>query len=273
MVRFRPILVALSVVFWLSAVLSVATAADGTVDAVKRVLVVYENETTLPAAMEVAQGLHRGLDERLPTGFEIYSDYLDTVRFPGPDRERRLVDDMAAKYAGISLDAVMAVGPGALQFMLDNRSRIAAGVPLIFGAVNERRIEHQSFPPDVRGVISHFDVGKTIELARRLQPDAKKVAVVTGSSEFDRSWNKIAREVLNADHPNLEAVFLSDLTLESFKQKSRELPADAILLILTVFPDAAGNKFIPRNAAAEIAKAWARPRTESLHVCRPRCGG
>ena len=259
MVRFRPILAALSLAFWLSAVLSVATATDGTVDAVKRVLVVYENETTLPAAMEVAQGLYRGLDERLPTGFEIYSDYLDTVRFPGPDRERRLVDDMAAKYAGISLDAVMAVGPGALQFMLDNRSRIAAGVPLIFGAINDARLKGATFPPDVRGVVSHFDVVKTLDLARQLQPDAKKVVVLTGSADFDRGWATIAHEVLGGYQPHIEVEYLSGLSLEGFKEKAHDLPADVILLILTVFQDAEGKKFIPRNAAEEIAKASGAP--------------
>lgn len=257
MVKLRLLLPMIGIVLWPAATLVAFAAAD--VPPAKRVLVVYENESTLPAAMEVAQGLHKGLDERLPIGLEIYTDYLDTVRFPGPDRERRLVDDMAAKYAGISLDAVMAVGPGALKFMLDNRSRIAPKVPLIFGAINDARLGNQILPPDVKGVVSHFDVSKTIDLAMQLQPQAKKIVVVTGSAEFDRGWEKLARQILKADHPDVEAEYLSGLTLEGFKQKVHELPANVILLILTVFEDADGRKFIPKNAAAEIASASGAP--------------
>lgn len=37
-----------------------------------RVLIVYENESTQVAAVEIARGLHKDLDDRDPTQFEIY---------------------------------------------------------------------------------------------------------------------------------------------------------------------------------------------------------
>src|SRR5271165_1969825 len=127
MVRSKPLLSTLTLALWLVSALT-AIAADGApASPVGRVLVVYQNESTLTAAMEIAKGLRNGLDVRLPMRFELYSEYLDTVRFPSPDHLSRLGADLAAKYADIHLDIVMAVGPGALQFMLDNRARIGAG--------------------------------------------------------------------------------------------------------------------------------------------------
>ena len=43
----------------------------------------------------------------------------------------------------------MAVGPGVLQFMLDNRFRIAPGVPLIFGGIDDdnRLVKAVCFQP------------------------------------------------------------------------------------------------------------------------------
>jgi signal transduction histidine kinase len=108
-------------------------------------------------------------------------------------------------------------------------------------------------------VINHFDVGKTIDLAGRLQPNATRVVVVTGSADFDRSWEKSARETLGDSYSGRDVEYLSGLTLEGFKEKARQLHADAILLILTVFQDAEGRKFVPRDAAAEIAAASGAP--------------
>ena len=39
-----------------------------------------------------------------------------------------------------------------------------------------------------------FDPAQTLELALRLQPDARQVVVVTGASAFDRSWDALARK-------------------------------------------------------------------------------
>ena len=153
----------------------------------------------------------------------------------------------------------MAVGPGALQFMLDNRARIAPGAPLIFGGVDDDGfIKDRTLPVDVKGVVSQFDVRKTVDLARRLQPDAKKLVVVTGSADFDRRWEKSARDALGG-YQGLDVEYLSGLTLEGFEDKAKQLPGDVILLILTVFEDSGGRRFIPREAAAAIAAASGTP--------------
>src|SRR5271170_4901511 len=260
MLKSKQLLPMLTLALWFAFTLA-AVAADATDErTVKRVLVVYENESTLTAAMEVASGLRKGLEARLPMRFELYGEYLDSVRFPSPDRLRRLGDDLTAKYAEVHFDIMMAVGPGALRFMLDNRARIGVGVPLIFGGVDDDNalVKDSTLPADVKGVVSSFDVPKTIDLARRLQPDAKTAVVLTGSAEFDRWWERTARETLK-DYHYIDVQYVSGLTLEGFKQEAKQLPSDVILVILTVFQDAEGRKFIPREAASEIAAASGAP--------------
>ncbi|WP_245273673.1 ABC transporter substrate binding protein [Phyllobacterium sp. UNC302MFCol5.2] len=226
---------------------------------VRRVLAIYENESTLFAAIEVAQGLSDSLHKRMPANLESYSEYLDTVRFPGVDRVNRLADAIAAKYKGVSFDVVMAIGPGAVQFLLDHRAQIGANVPMVFGAVTEDSMRDRKVPPDAKGVISHFDVRKTVDLATQLQPDAKKVVVITGSSAFDRSWEESARQALGDRYGGLEVNYLSGLSLDGFKKAAHDLPRQTLLLVLTVFQDADGRKFVPRDAAAEIAAASNAP--------------
>jgi signal transduction histidine kinase len=234
-------------------------AGDGAgAKSLRRVLIVYENESTLPAAMEIAQGLRRRLEERSPAGLELYAEYLDTVRFPDPQRVGQLVAGLATKYRTTQPDVIIAVGPSVLSFLVDHRGELGMDAPIVFGALDETELKERPPPPDMSGVFSYFDIPKTIELATRLQPDARRIVVVTGSSNFDRSWEMTARDVLPKTTA-LQAEFWTGETLEDFKQRARGLGPSDILLILSIFKDADGTNFVPREAMAQIAAVAGAP--------------
>jgi signal transduction histidine kinase len=143
--------------------------------------------------------------------------------------------------------------------MLDHRGEIAPGVPLVFGGTREETARGLSLPADAMGVVSHFDVKGTVNLARRLQPDARAIVVVTGSADFDRSWEAAARRDLAELSDELEVRYLSGLTIDGFADAVRQLSPDTILLILTVVQDADGKRFIPREAVRQLAAVSGAP--------------
>lgn len=242
--------------------LSPAASATKTSDGLgedRRILVLYENDPTLPAALEFTQGLKTSLEEGIPVRFETYSEYLDLLRFSNPENLSRKAADMAAKYTGISLDVVIAVGPGAVRFMLRHRGEIAPGVPLVFGGTRVETAKDLRLPADAMGVVSHFDVKGTIDLARRLQPGARTIVVVTGSSDFDRDWEAAARRDLAGLSGEFDVNYLSGLTIEGFVEAAKRLSPDTILLILTVIQDAEGKRFVPREVVRQLASASAAP--------------
>jgi hypothetical protein len=179
-----------------------ALASSGTLalengdETVHRVLIVYQDSSTFTSAIEIAQGLGHGLKNLPNTNLEVYTEFLDIVRFSAPDHIRRLADNLAAKYQKVPLNVVVTVGPEALQFMLNYRSRIASMASVVFGDMSERSLKRLSPPDDMKGVITAYDVSKTIDLAARLQPDAKRIVVVSGSAEFDRYWRESAHQKL-----------------------------------------------------------------------------
>jgi len=227
--------------------------------AVRRILFVYENDSTQPAAVEIAAGLRSGLDSEFPMGVEIYAEHLDIQRFPGAARLAHLADEYAAKYRGTHIDVALAAGSTALHFMLAHRSKIAPGAPLVFGAIVDPGPMEKPRDADVGGVISRFDVGRTIKLAQQLQPHARRIVVLTGSAPFDLNWEKSARATLEAEQPDIQVDYLNGLSVEGFKTQVRSLTADDILLILTVVQDAEGRRFVPRDVAGEIAQAANAP--------------
>lgn len=226
---------------------------------VKRILILYENQSTLPAVVQVAAGLRESMLANMPLGIEVYSEYLDTDRFPDPANLARVTDYLAHKYAATKFDAVIAAGPGALQFALEHRATIGSNAPIVFGAVSDTSLRNRILPEDVKGVISHFDVRKTMDLALTLQPDAKQIVVMTGSSGFDKNWQVTAKEALTDNYRGVPVNYKTGLTIDGFKAVASALPRDDILLVLNIFEDADGRKFFPRDATQAIATVSKAP--------------
>ena len=235
-----------------------AAAESGAGPRNRRFLSIYEHDSSLIANLEMARGVEAGLSAGVRSGREMYSEYRDLSRFPGADEDRLFVEELGRKYRDIRLDAVLALGPGALRIVLENRADFAPDAPVIFGGVNIEGVGGVEFPRDVRGVTSTFDLSKTLALARSLQPKARRVVVFTGSAAFDRSWADRAREEL-ADVEGVGVEYVSDLPLAGFQDVAARLGPGTILLILTIFEDSAGARFLPRNAAARIAERSTAP--------------
>jgi signal transduction histidine kinase len=226
--------------------------------ATTRVLVVFENDPTLPAAIDFTEGLRASLAHGLTSKLEIYIEYLDIQRFPASATLSRRAADLSAKYRDMSIAVAIGAGPGAAAFLVDHRDEIAPGASLIFGGVRKQTLTAPGMPADIMGVTSHFDVTGTVQLARILQPDAKQLVVLSGSAEFDLRWQAAARRELS-DLTGLDVEYLTGLTLDGFVDRVRQLPPNAILLILTVYEDAEGKQFVPREAAERLAAASGAP--------------
>jgi PAS domain S-box-containing protein len=125
-------------------------------------------------------------DFRGPVNFQV--EYLESQRFEDPDYEQSLSDALGHVYAGKHLDAVVAVSYPALEFALTHRKEIFPGIPIVFSDVYPGRLQDLKLPPDVTGVTEIVDVRGSLELAFRLNPDTRNVALVAGTTEFERYW-------------------------------------------------------------------------------------
>jgi hypothetical protein len=152
------------------------------------------------------------------------------------------------KYAALQIDLTIAIGPQALDFLIQHRASLFPGTPLIFAGVSAARLERRSVPPDITGVVSRFDPVQTLELALRLEPDARQVVVVTGASTFDQSWEAMARERFRPYADRLQVTYLSRLPVPELLRDLARLPRNAIVIYLTVFQDGTGERFVPRDS-------------------------
>lgn len=246
-----PLLIAL----WLCP----ALAQDAGEDRQLRVLAIYSGASTLAANVAVEQGIASVFDSaERQSRYEIYGEYRDRQRFPGAEAERRFVEALIAKYADQTIDVIATVGPEALPIAVGLRARIAPGAPVVYGGIQSGTRDQVSGVDGLYGVVSNFDLRGTVDLARALQPDAARLVVFTGSADFDERWRTMAADSLT-DVADIEIEMVSDLSLQAFRDRAAGYDASTILLILSIFEDADGRRFVPADALSAIAEVSGAP--------------
>ena len=130
--------------FAMLALFATASAAAET----KRVLMLFSNESLLPAGVALGTSLQTNLKAGDPDRVEIFTETLDADRFPGPAHEARVESWLRDKYASIPLDLAIAIGPQALDFLIQRRTSLFGGIPLIFAGISESSLQRLSLPPD-----------------------------------------------------------------------------------------------------------------------------
>lgn len=225
----------------------------------RRVLVLHPFDDALPSSRIVTDTARSFLTERAPGRIEFYSDYLDLSRFPSLEHRERAAQYLETKHGRQDLDVVLALGPDSLSFILDYGSRIAPGVPVVFCAVSSETVQSMDPPAEVAGVVNDYNLLATLALARRLQPAARDVFIVTGAGEFDRAWEEKARRELAHLGTELDVTYLAGLPFDDLLERLASVDRNAVVILLTIFEDGAGQPFIPRDTVADIAHASAAP--------------
>ncbi len=228
-------------------------------DAPQRVLILHAYNYTFPATTAVSEVARRQLIERSSRPIEIEAEFLDLARFPSEAHAARVAQFLHDKYEGRHFDLILSMGFGAIPFLIKYRDQFAPNVPVVFAGGTKDHFAGYKLPNDVTGVFSSFDPDKILELAERLQPNARHLMVIGGSSPNDRSWQRSAREAIERRAPRLEIITRYDFSYDALLAEVSHLPSDTIVLLLTVYSDADGRSLIPQLVATDIAKAASAP--------------
>jgi len=219
----------------------------------RRVLMLHAFNYTFPATTLIADGARKRLLERSPQPLEIDADFLDLARNTDAEYQSRIAMFLRAKYEKRLPDLVITLGSVALPFIVRHRDDIAPKVPVVFTSVSPQNYSALRLPADVTGIISEFDLDKTLALAERLQPEASRLFVIAGSGEVDRRWQSAARKTIEDRKRKFEVTYLFERSYANLVEEVSKLPRDSIVLLLTVFADSEGNAFVPAQVAGSLS--------------------
>src|SRR6185369_3235891 len=170
------------------------------------------------------------LNSSEPGSVEIYTEYLETNRFPGENQALLLRDYLVRKYADRTIDVVVANSDASLDFLLKYRHDLFPQAPIVFVAIRHPGNEELAAGPGVTGVINLNTYRQTLELALRLHPQTQHVFVVSGTLEHDKRFEAVAREQLRDFESKAQITYLTDLSSEELPAKIEDLPERSLVL-------------------------------------------
>ena len=233
-------------------------------DRQKTVLALYSTRRGTPSAVLLDAALERTLGTGLAGRLDFHVEYIDLARFTEPGYQQSLRDFLRAKYAQYKFDLVITTSDYDLDFATRYRDDLFPGVPLVFSSS-----PGSSPVPNATGAVSELNLRDTVRIATTIQPDVRRVVVVSGASAIDKTYEAVARDQFKVFEGRLVFTYLSGLPLSELLRQVAQLPADAILYYLVVFEDGNGDKFVGVDGLERIA---AVANATDLHLAHLRAG-
>ena len=181
-----------------------------------------------------------------------FAEPLDAQRFRIEAVEPELLALLAKKYSALRVDVVVAVSQPALEFFRRHGERLWPGARLVFSGWPAEVFDPAGLPPGSTAAVATSDFGGTIDLARRLQPDARRILVISGASDLDKRNEQLARQQLSTRADKIPLEFLSGLPLPELVARVAAEPPDTIVLYIAQFRDRDGRPYTPR----EVSRAF-----------------
>jgi PAS domain S-box-containing protein len=228
-------------------------------EAPRRVLLLYPYDSVSPATLTAGTAIRKRLLEESSLKIDIHSDFLDLARFPAETDQLRSARYLAEKYADNPPEIIMPLSPEAQRFAIKYRGIIAPNVPIVFCCVTPEIAAAADRPSDVTGIYGEFDAGKTIALARKLQPTASNLVVISGASGMDRQWLASVRDQITPYEDHLKTEYWIGLPYETLFDRASHLPPETIVLFMTVYGDGTSRSFVPAEVLSALSHVASAP--------------
>jgi PAS domain S-box-containing protein len=223
-----------------------ASAGAAQTNEPKRVLIISQEDLTWPAYRLIDENARTALRAGLPEGILIFSEHLDRVHFPDAQFQGQQAAWIQRKYADAKIDLVIAVA--------DVPTDIFPGVPVLHVGTDplKKRSVSSVSAKGVTTIWIELDARKTLEAARRLQPQARQVMVIGSSSTTGQNLVDQVRDQIGTDFDHLPVTYLTNLTMQGIYEKVATLGPESLVLYVSFARDAAGRQFISTEVMSKI---------------------
>lgn len=183
-------------------------------------------------------------------------EYMDTKRFSSNENITNFYISLKYKLVnGIKYDAVIVGDDAALQFAMDYQEELFVQIPIVFFGINDKeRARKAAENPYMTGSIEETSLFDNIEIAKRLNPQATKVAAIVDSTLTGQGDQKQFESAMTS-FLDMEAYILnvSDYTFEEFSKILDKIDENTILLFLSMNQDNV-NQYMEMDEQYQLIK-------------------
>jgi hypothetical protein len=175
--------VGLVAMFSLSGAATLASPMAGDTDVeVRRVVILNSTDPYLPAFLALDAALREVIRACSRAPADLYAEALDMHRFPPELLGQDVVALLRKKYRDLRVDVVVADAAIALDFAQRHRAEIWPGAAIVFNSVPAAELRERTLEPRTIGIPVRLEFGQTLDLALRLRPETRRIAVVSGAA-------------------------------------------------------------------------------------------
>ena len=165
-------------------------------------------------------------------------------------------ENLRSELRGVKLDVVITAVYSSYQFALRHRDELFPGVPVVFSYVNGSRVDGKQLPPGVTGVTVSVGIRETLELAFKLHPGTENLAVVAGSSEFERFWRAAVRNQFGPYAANVKLIDIVGLGNADILKQVAALPPHTVVLFIVMPRDSSQPEVGVYDTVAAIGQRF-----------------
>jgi PAS domain S-box-containing protein len=229
------------------------TAGTAETPPAKRVLIISTGSRMAPGFMLVDQQLLQAF-ATTPTRIETYAENLDIVRFPTERFGRIFREYLTEKYAEQPPDLIILVYVGNLGIAGNLLERLFPQTPIVVVGLSEEEIRPDQFGRLLTGLVQRVDPRATLELILRLQPETRRIIVISGTAEVDRNVLNRVKDAARSFLGRVDIDFWENRTMAELRHEVTVLPPQTAILFTRMFRDAAGQALISTQAGQSIAE-------------------
>ncbi|WP_462270420.1 hybrid sensor histidine kinase/response regulator [Desulfobacter sp.] len=191
-------------------------------------------------------------------------EYLDAKRYENEQMQTVLFNYFKAKFVREGFDVIITSDNNAMDFALKYRSRLFAGVPIVFCGVNNYTSSMIAGQPAITGIAETVAFKDNMEIIRRLHPNARKMMIIGSNSVTSRAIINEIRQTIEQEKIDYDFTFKTGFQPQVLKTGTPEYLADLSRdTLLYIVPGGAeqgnGNLYSIQEIAAMICRSTNRP--------------
>jgi hypothetical protein len=169
----------------------------------KRVLMLHSFDRDVKPWSDHAKNIRAEIEQQSRWPLEISDHSLMTASSSNEDSEAAFVEYLRALHAKRPLDLIVSLGAPAVAFVQRHRQDLFVATPMVFTAVEQRRIRYSTLTANDTVVAFAHSFPAVFENILRVLPETKTVAVVNGNSPTEKFWlEEIRREARRFASPH-----------------------------------------------------------------------
>ena len=220
----------------------------------KNVLMLHSFGRDFKPWSEYAKVVRNELNRQSPWPVNIIEHSLLSALHGDENPEGSFVGYLRALFAREPPDIVLSMGAPAAGFVQRHRQQLFANTPMVFTAVEQRRVQRSILTENDTVVAVAHDFPAIVDNILRILPDTKTIAMVIGASPNERFWlGEMRRELAPYTH-RVSFEWYNDRAFPEILKQAAESPAHMAIYWHSLNVDAAG---VVHESETSLSKLYA----------------